>query len=63
MITEDYATSTYTNALYTKEEMEKNNLKSAIVVSSDFHMRRSKLVFKDYIRTQELNLLILLHHI
>ncbi|AXI10459.1 YdcF family protein [Oceanobacillus zhaokaii] len=46
IITEDYATSTYTNALYTKEEMEKNNLKSAIVVSSDFHMRRSKLVFQ-----------------
>ncbi|RDW20758.1 YdcF family protein [Oceanobacillus chungangensis] len=45
IISEEEATSTYTNALYTKKEMEKNNLKSAIVVSSDFHMRRSKLIF------------------
>lgn len=44
-ILEKKASSTYTNAVYTKEEMENLNLKSAIVVSSDYHMRRTKLVF------------------
>lgn len=42
---EDKATSTYTNALYTRQKMDKFNLKSAIVVTSDYHTRRSKLSF------------------
>ncbi|KKB35451.1 YdcF family protein [Bacillus thermotolerans] len=45
LILENEATSTYTNALYTKEKMEKYSFDSAIVVSSDYHMRRVKFIF------------------
>ncbi|MEM1502847.1 YdcF family protein [Domibacillus sp. 8LH] len=45
LVLEEEATSTYTNALYTKEIMIEKGLDSAIVVSSDYHMRRVKLVF------------------
>ncbi|WP_309089143.1 YdcF family protein [Domibacillus sp.] len=45
LLLEEEATSTYTNAVYTKEKMVENDLDSAIVISSDYHMRRVKLVF------------------
>lgn len=45
LILEEAATSTYTNALYAKSLMEKYQFKSAIVVSSDYHMRRTKFIF------------------
>lgn len=45
LIMEEKATSTYTNALYAREAMEKSGLESAIVVTSDYHTRRSKLSF------------------
>ncbi len=45
IIVEEKAHSTYTNALFTKELMLRYNFKSAIVVTSDFHSRRSKLIF------------------
>ncbi|KGR73979.1 YdcF family protein [Ureibacillus sinduriensis] len=45
VILEEEATSTYTNALYARETMEKSGLDSAIVVTSDYHTRRSKLSF------------------
>ncbi len=42
---ETNADSTYKNALYTKEIMTKHHLKSAIVVTSNFHTRRTKMNF------------------
>lgn len=45
LIYEQKATSTYTNATLTKKLAEKYHFKSAIVVTSDYHMRRSKLAF------------------
>jgi uncharacterized SAM-binding protein YcdF (DUF218 family) len=45
VIKETKADSTYTNALYTLQLMKGYNLKSAIVVSSDYHMRRVKFNF------------------
>lgn len=45
LIEENKATSTYTNALYSKEKMEEYKLNSAIVVTSDYHTRRTKLSF------------------
>lgn len=45
LILEEEATSTYTNAVYTKEVMMENGFESALVVSSDYHIRRVKLVF------------------
>ncbi|WP_063975153.1 YdcF family protein [Domibacillus aminovorans] len=46
LLLEDEATSTYTNAVYSKDLMELYHLRSAIVVSSDYHMRRVKLIFE-----------------
>lgn len=45
IITEDFARSTYENAEYTLTIMDEYNYNSAIIVSSDFHMRRVKFNF------------------
>lgn len=46
IIEETEATSTYTNAVLTLEIMEELNFESALVVTSDFHMKRSMLSFE-----------------
>jgi uncharacterized SAM-binding protein YcdF (DUF218 family) len=56
IIVEDKAYSTYTNALYTKELMQRYSFKSAIVVTSDFHSRRSKLIFDRVYRNTDITL-------
>lgn len=43
---EDKATSTWTNATESIKIMEKRGWKSAIVVTSDFHTRRTRLAFE-----------------
>lgn len=45
ILTEDAAQSTYQNAQFTLPIMKQHGFKSAIVVSSDFHMRRVKFIF------------------
>ncbi|MFC5711373.1 YdcF family protein [Thalassorhabdus alkalitolerans] len=45
IIVEDEAGSTYENAEYTKEIVEEKGFSSAMVVTSDYHMRRTKVVF------------------
>lgn len=45
IILEEHAISTYENALYSRNIVLANNFKSAIIVSSPYHMRRTKLVF------------------
>ncbi|WP_339219885.1 YdcF family protein [Paenibacillus sp. FSL H8-0332] len=45
ILTEDAAESTYQNAQFTLPIMQQKGFKSAIVVSSDFHMRRVKFIF------------------
>lgn len=45
VIKESRSDSTYQNALYSKEIMKKKGFKSAIIVSSSYHMRRVKMVF------------------
>lgn len=45
IILEEKAESTYENAVYSRDIVLKNGFKSAIVVSSPYHMRRAKLVF------------------
>ncbi|WP_419882929.1 YdcF family protein [Peribacillus sp. B-H-3] len=42
IILENHATSTSENALFTEKLMKQHGLKSAIVVSSNYHMRRVK---------------------
>jgi uncharacterized SAM-binding protein YcdF (DUF218 family) len=46
VILDNKANSTYQNALFTKELALKYGFKSAIVVTSNYHMRRSRLVYK-----------------
>ncbi|HWJ77150.1 MAG TPA: YdcF family protein [Niallia sp.] len=43
---ENKAVNTYSNAVYTKEIMKENRLNSAIVVTSNYHMLRSKYIFE-----------------
>lgn len=45
IITEDKSFSTYENALNTKAVMISHGFKSAIVVSSEYHMRRTQILF------------------
>lgn len=45
IIIEDQSHNTFENAKFTKDLMEKNQMKSALLVTSDSHMRRSAMVF------------------
>ncbi|AKG73482.1 YdcF family protein [Salinicoccus halodurans] len=45
LIKEYEATSTYTNAAITMEIMEEHGFDSALVVTSDYHVKRSKYIF------------------
>ncbi|MBX0357552.1 YdcF family protein [Halobacillus sp. Nhm2S1] len=44
---EPSATSTYENATLSKEIMEEEGFESALVVTSDYHSRRTKMTFND----------------
>jgi len=46
IILESRADSTYQNAVFTKELIHKYDFKSAIIISSNYHMRRVKLIFQ-----------------
>lgn len=46
ILTENKATSTYENALYTKEIMMEQGFDSALIVTSNYHMRRTKLAYE-----------------
>ncbi|RSK28678.1 YdcF family protein [Bacillus sp. HMF5848] len=45
IIKEDQASSTKENAMFTKRILEESDFKSAIVISTDWHMRRVKQTF------------------
>lgn len=45
LIKEYEATSTYTNATITIDIMKELNMDSALIVTSDFHIKRSKLIY------------------
>lgn len=42
---EEESTSTYSNAQKTIEIMNRNNFDSALIVTSDYHMKRAKIAF------------------
>lgn len=46
LIYENEATSTWTNATNTIDIMQENNWDSALIVSSDYHTRRTRLAFE-----------------
>ena len=57
LILEKESISTYQNALYSKKIVLKKGYKSAIIVSSPYHMRRSKMVFDRVYRNSGVKLL------
>ncbi|WP_339287812.1 YdcF family protein [Paenibacillus sp. FSL E2-0201] len=54
--TENAAESTYQNAEFTLPIMKERDFKSAIVVSSDFHMRRIKVLFAGVFKKSDIEL-------
>ena len=46
ILLDDKASTTHENAEYTKEIIEENDFKSVIVVTSEYHSRRSKLAME-----------------
>ncbi|MBH0230862.1 YdcF family protein [Halobacillus yeomjeoni] len=52
LISEPHASSTFENALFSKEIVERRNIKSAIVVTSDYHSRRTRMTFDDIFNHQ-----------
>ncbi|MEK5435779.1 MULTISPECIES: YdcF family protein [Paenibacillus] len=54
--TENAASSTYQNAEFTLPIMKEHDFKSTIVVSSDFHMRRVKLLFDRVYKKSDIEL-------
>jgi len=54
--TENAAESTYQNAEFTLPIMKERDFKSAIVVSSDFHMRRIKFLFAGVYKKSDIEL-------
>lgn len=53
---ENKARSTLENAIYTIDIMTKHKLKSALIVSSNFHMRRVKMNFAKAVKDKEITL-------
>lgn len=57
IIMEDKSTTTYENALFSKDIMLQNNFTSAIVVSSPYHMRRAAWLFGRVFKNENIALL------
>lgn len=47
LITEENASSTHTNATITMDIMESDDMDSALIVTSDYHIKRSKYAFEE----------------
>lgn len=62
LIGENKATSTYENALYSKEIIEEEGFQSALVVTSNYHMRRSKLAFERVFRDSDVTFTYVPYH-
>lgn len=56
VIAEEQAHSTYTNATYTKKLLQQRGSTSAIIVTSDYHMRRTQFIFEKVFRKSGISL-------
>ncbi len=56
ILIDEQSESTYDNAVYSRQIIEENGFTSAIVITSDYHMRRSRLVFKKEFRGTDVRL-------
>lgn len=57
IIVEDKSENTYHNAIYSRNIVLERNFKSAIIVTSPYHMRRSKLILERVFRNTGVKLL------
>lgn len=57
ILVEDQSNHTFEHPIYTKMIMEKYNFKSAIVVSSPYHMRRTTMLFERYFKGSDIDLI------
>lgn len=62
ILTENAATSTFESAVYTKEILLDHEYESAIVVTSDFHMRRTRLAYERVYRDTNVDLIYVPFH-
>ena len=56
ILLENNADSTYNNAVLTKELLLQHNFKSAIIVSSNYHIRRVNLIFSNVFKNTDISL-------
>ena len=56
IILEDKADSTFDNAIFTRDILLKNDFRSAIIVTSDYHTRRSKMIFNNVFKGSNIKL-------
>ncbi len=56
IIIDNQSVSTYDNAVHSRKLIVEAGYKTAIVVTSDYHMRRSKLVFKKAFKDSDIDL-------
>lgn len=57
VLLEEKSDSTFENAKFSKKLLDKYDIKSAIIVTSDYHSLRSKLVFKKAFNKSNINLI------
>jgi uncharacterized SAM-binding protein YcdF (DUF218 family) len=62
LLTENEATSTFENALYSKDILLEQGFDSAIVVTSNYHMRRSKLAYDRVFRDTNISFTYIPYH-
>lgn len=55
ILIDDKASTTHENAEFTKEIIEENNFKSIIVVTSEYHSRRSKLAMEKVLKNTSID--------
>ncbi|MCI3922723.1 YdcF family protein [Paenibacillus sp. TRM 82003] len=56
IVKEDRSRSTYENALYTKELMLEHGFDSALVVTTDWHGKRSRFIFEKVYKVSDIQL-------
>jgi uncharacterized SAM-binding protein YcdF (DUF218 family) len=62
LLPENEATSTYENAIYSKDIILEHEIKSAIVVTSNYHMRRTRLAFERVFRDTDVSFTYVPYH-
>jgi len=62
LLTENKATSTYENALYSKDIVLEHKFETALVVTSNYHMRRTRLAYERVFHDSDVTFTYVPHH-